>query len=259
MPAFWAKTFDTRATRAKLNNRARGFGNSLEEQLDRTGRLISVSLATSAQPYGLDEGALVKGQAATSSDIRRVYATPGNVFEDFSDTRAAGAFWKAIKAQNFGAAQAIMQRNCPRFHGKEIKPFDGGAAHRSARGPRGRVSKKQDPVFVVQTVRNLTAYIRQEVDHVGEGKAGWAACARILGGTRGLPQWITRLAGKLSPGFVGKDYRGPIKLVRLENQVRYAQFLLSAGDKASAVQIALNRMNRAMQIAERRTAAANPL
>jgi hypothetical protein len=255
---FTIKTFDPGPTNRKLQNRSRGMSNSIEEELERAGRLISVSLATSAQPYGIDDGARQSGEAATASDIRRCYATPGNVFEAFPDDHKAAAFWRAIKAGNFGTGKKIMAANCPRFATKDIKPFDGGAAHLANRNNRGRVNKRQEPVFVVQTTRDLSAYVQNEVDRVGEGKGGWAACAKILGGTRGLPQWVTRHAGKLSSGFVGKDYRQNIKIVRLENRVAYAQNLLSAGDKADAVAIGIDRMTRAILIAERRTAAANP-
>jgi hypothetical protein len=256
--AFWARTTDTAPMRTRVANRSRGFAFSIEQELDRAGRLISVSLATFAEPYGLD-GAREKGQGAAAGDIRRCYATPSNVFEAFPDDRHAARFWRAIKAGNFVAAQSIMQSHCPAFHNKEIKPFDGGAGHRSVQNNRGRVSKRQEPLFVVQTARNLTAYIKSEVAHVGEGKAGWAACAKILGGTRGLPQWITRHAGKISPGFVGKNYSGNVKIVRLENQVRYAQNLLTASSKATAVKTGIDRMTKSILIAERRTAAANPL
>jgi hypothetical protein len=256
--AFSARTYNTAPTRAKLANRSRGFALSIEEELERAGRLISVSLATSAQPRGLD-GARVKGEGATAGDIRRCYATPSNVYEAFSDDRHAARFWRAIKAGNFGVAQRIMQMQCPRFANKEIKPFDGGAGHRNVRNNRGRVSKRQEPLFVVQTARNLSAYIKAQVFRVGEGKAGWAACAKILGGTRGLPQWVTRHAGTIAPGFVGKNYSGNVKIVRLENQVRYAQNLLTPGDKAQAVKIGIDRMTRGILIAERRVAARNPL
>jgi hypothetical protein len=251
------KTFDPTPTNRKLQARSRGFSSSIEDELERAGRLISVSLATSAQPYGIDTGARSRGEASTSSDVRRCYATPGNVFEAFPDEGQAAAFWKAIKAGNFSAAQKIMQRSCPGFANKEIRPFDGGAAHRNARNNRGRVSRNQEPVFVVQTTRDLSAYVKSEVGHVGEGKGGWAACAKILGGSRGLPQWITRHAGKRSAGFVGKDYRANVKRVRLENRVRYAQNLLTPGDKAQAVGIGIERMTRGILIAERRNASAN--
>jgi hypothetical protein len=257
--AFSAQVYNPRPTIQKLQNRSRGFANSIEDELDRAGRLISVSLATSAQPYGIDDQARNKGEAATSSDIRRCYATPGQVFEAFPDDGKAASFWRAIKSGDFTKAQTIMQAHCPKFANKEIRPFDGGATHRNLRNARGRVSKRQEPVFVVQTTRNLTAYVQREVTHVGEGKAGWAACAKILGGSRGLPQWVTRQAGKLAAGFVGKDYRADVKKVRLENRVHYAQNLLTPKDKADAVASGIDRMTKAILIAERRTAAANRL
>lgn len=253
------KTFDPAPTNRKLAARSRGFASSIEEELERAGRLISVSLATSAQPYGIDQSALEKGEGATATDIRRCYATPGQVFESIQNPGQAAAFWRAIKAGRIAAAQTIMQRSSSKYSSKEIKAFDGGVAHRAARNNFGRVSKKQEPFFVVQSTRDLTAYVNAEVDHVGEGKGGWAACAKILGGSRGLPQWITRHAGKRSIGFVGKDYRADRKIVRLENQVAYAENLLNPADKATAVAIGIERMTRGILIAERRTAAANPV
>ena len=258
MPATF-KTFDPGPTNRKLAARSRGFATTIEEELERAGRLISVSLATSAQPYGIDDSARTRGEGSTASDIRRCYATPGNVFEAFSDDGKAASFWKAIKVGNFSMAQKIMQRDCPSFANKEIRPFDGGSAHRANRNTRGRVNKNQEPIFVVQTPRALSAYIKEETSHVGEGKGGWAACAKILGGARGLPQWITRHAGKRAVGFVAKDYRSDVKRVRLENRVGYAQNILSSGDKAQAVAIGVGKMTKSILIAERRTAAANPL
>jgi len=251
--------FDPKPLQQKLNRRARGFADTLEEELERAGRLIAVSLARSTQPYGDSVLSRHVGESATAGDIHRCYATPGDVFAAFPDKRFAGAFWAAIKKGNFGAAQKIMQRYCPQFSSKEIKPFDGGAAHKGARNNRGRVSKKQDPIFVVKTTRDLNAYVQDEVDHVGEGKAGWAGCAKILGGMRGIPQWVTRHAGKLAGSFVGKDYRAEVKTITLENQVRYAQDILDPGDKAEAVKIGIDRLAKSIFIAETRAGAAHPL
>jgi hypothetical protein len=252
-------TFDPRPLQRRLQNRSRGFSAALPEVLRRAGRLVSVSLATSTQPYGIDEGARQMGEAATAGDIRRCYATPGNVFAAFDSKNQAKAFWVEIAKGNFSKAQVIMQSYCRAFSAKEIRPFDGGTAHRANRNARGRVSKRQDPVFVVQTTRNLTAYVKTHVDHVGEGKAGWAACAKILGGTRGLPQWVTRHAGKLSSGTVIEDHNPQRPTITLRNEVAYAQNILNPGDKATAVAIALDRLTAALVSEERRVATRTPL
>jgi hypothetical protein len=237
-------------TRRKLAGQSRGFRASLPDELKRAGRLISVSLATSTQPYGIDDGARRKGEGATAGDIRRCYATPSNVFEAFPDQHKAASFWKAIKAGKIRLAEKIMQSHCPQFANKEIKPFDAGSGHRGVRNNRGRVSNTQEPLFVVQTTRDLLAYIKRETDHVGEGKAGWAACAKILGGARGLPQWVTRHAGKLSGGAVVENYGGNINTITLINQVRYATNILSTGEKQIALRIGIDRLLKGIVRAE---------
>ncbi len=253
-------SFNPKRLQQKLKNRVRGLKATLPEQLARAGRLIAVSLATSAVPYGLGEDARKLGESATASQIRRCYATPGQVFAAFPDQNKAKTFWKAIKAGNFARAQKTMQAHCPRFANKEIKAFDDGAAHRANRNSRGRVSKRQEPVFVVQTTRDLTAYVKKEVDRVGEGKAGWGACAKALGGTRGLPQWVTRHAGKLSLGLVEQNQSNPQRpFVRMTNQVPYAKNILSETDKQVALRIGVDRLANAIFTEERRMARANAL
>jgi hypothetical protein len=241
---------DFSKTRNSLVARSRGFQASFPEELRRAGRAIAVSLATSAQPYGIADSARQKGEAATAGDIRRCYATPGNVFEAFTNDGKASSFWKAIKSGNFSTAQKIMQRDCPRFANKEIKPFDGGAGHKSVQNARGRVSERQEPLFVVQTTRDLSAYVNKEVSHVGEGKGGWAACAKILGGTRGLPHWVTRHAGKRSGGAVLEQFGGNIKTITLINRVKYASEILSNTDKRTAIRIAIDRLTKGIFRAE---------
>jgi hypothetical protein len=252
--------FNPKPLQQKLQNRVRGLKATLPEQLHRAGRIVAVSLATSSVPYGLGEDARKLGEAATASQIRRCYATPGQVFEAFPNKGSAQVFWFHLKAGRYSQAQSVMQKLCPKFASKEIKPFDGGEAHRNARNARGRVSKKQEPVFVVQTTRDLTAYVNKEVDRVGEGKAGWGACAKALGGTAGLPQWVTRHAGKLSLGLVEENQSNPQRpFIRMTNQVPYAKNILSETDKQVALRIGLDRLGRAIFNEQLHIARANAL
>jgi hypothetical protein len=229
---------------------------TLPEQLRRAGRLVAVSLATSAQPYGLTDNSRAIGETATGRDVRKCYATPADVFKAFPEKKLANAFWYEIKRGNWSRAQGIMQARCPQFRSREIKPFDGGAAHRAARNSRGRVPKNQQPAFVVQTTRDLLAYLKNEVAQVGKGKGGWASCAKALGGTRGLPQWITR---HKSPGSVIEDQNKERPTITLRNDVEYAQSILSSVDKRIAVSIGLNRLSNAVFTEERHIARTNPL
>ncbi len=232
--------------------------------MKRAGRQVAVSLAYSAQPFGISEQARLLGESATGSDIRRVYATPAKVFAAFPEKKWANAFWAEISRHNFARAQAIMQARCPSFHDKDIRPFDDGAAHRKNRGKRGRVPKGTGFAFVVQTTRDLFAYIKQEVGRVGFGKAGWGNSAKTLGGTRGLgsedlgsAQWVTR--HKNAPGGHVLDTNAQNPTLTLINGVDYASEILDPGEKAEAVSIALDRLSKAIFNEERRLAGANPL
>jgi len=200
------------------------------------GRLIAVSLATSTAPYGTSTAALKGGENAVERDIRRVYATPARVYRSFPDKRKGGVFLGAMARRGYSRAQVMVDSFASSYRGVPIRPFDGGAAHQAAR-KRGRVPANQRPLMIVQTTRNLDTYIRAEKEHVGKAKGGWAGGASALGGSRGLPQWVTRHAS----GGAYENYTGDIFRVRIENNVPYAQDALDRSDKETAIDIGIQR------------------
>jgi hypothetical protein len=242
------------------NNAAKGFRaraaaveKSLPQLLRRAGRLCAVSLATSTQPYGIDSEAQLLGQRAVVRDIRKVYALPSDAFPAFPNPKAGAAFWQAVSAADWPRASGILRRDCPKFANVELRAFDGGAAHKANRNNQGRIAKSQDYVFVVQNPAELKAYINTEFKLVGYAKAGWAACARALGGVSGLPGWITR---HKAPGKVEERFGNGVAEIVLVNQVRYATEVLSESQKKVAVGIAGDRLFKALQIEERKAAEA---
>jgi hypothetical protein len=234
-----------------FRRRARLVERSLPQLLRRAGRLCAVSLATQTQPFGTGSNAQLMGQRAVVRDIRKVYALPSDIFPAFSNPKTAGAFWRAIQARDWTRATGILRRDCPRFRNLEVRPFDGGQAHRANRNNRGRIAKSQDYIFIVQNAGHLKAYINAEFKLVGFGKAGWAACARALGGTSGLPGWITR---HKAPGRVEQRHGKGRSEIILVNQVTYASEILSESQKRLAVEIAGERLFKALVIEERKAA-----
>lgn len=209
---------------------------TLPQMMRAAGRLIAVSLATSTAPYGLGTDARKRGEAATERDILRVYATPGRVYKSFGDKRKGDAFIAALQRRNYNQAQALVNAYSSSYRGVPIMPFDGGKAHRAAR-KRGRVPANQRPLMIVQTTRSLIAYGQTEISHVGQAKGGWAGGATALGGARGLPQWVTRHAsGGAYENYTAGNYR-----VRIENNVEYAQDVLSPSAKQLAIDIGIQR------------------
>jgi len=201
-------------------------------------RLVAVECARASQPYGDSEGSRKLGEHATAVDLLRVYITPSRVFNSFPNKKHAAAFSAAMAKRNYAAAQTIVNSFHPTYRGVSIRAFDGGAAHRACRNAYGKVPKKQKPAMIVQTPRTFFTYLDLEVSHVGEGKAGWATCARALGSTRGIPQWVTRHVGKgpASGSSATENYTGAIWSVKLINNVPYAAKILNAGAKEKAIQ-----------------------
>lgn len=222
--------------------------NSLPGLMRQTGRLCAVSLAFQAQPFGDDDKAEAIGKVATNRDIYRVYATPGKAFNDIQDAGAQAGFWKAVKSSAWDRAQKILKRAGNALKFTPIDVFDGGAQHRQLRNNQGRIPPSQKPVMIVKNPAALKTYVQMETNKVGYGKGGWATCARVLGGIRGIPRWVGKHG---SPGQVVENYGSDVTTITLINQVPYASSILSPSQKSQAVSIASERLMRSIQIAER--------
>ncbi len=240
----------------KIARIKRGLPRDLDELTDQAGRLIAVSIATSAAPYGIGNDSLLKGTLAVIRDIYRVYSTPSGVYKEIlanAGKPVADRFYAALRGGNvnfdnynrLGGASAadIMRFSAPRFGLAEIGLFDGGALHKGRRNNRGRISPAQKVLLVVTNTKALQEYIAKEVNKVGFGKAGWGNCARAFkdaGATRGLPQWVTR--HRAAPSAVAKRNAGGAITVRMSNLVPYAQYLQDASTMNVAAQIAIERL-----------------
>ncbi len=222
--------------------------NSLPGLMRQAGRLCAVSLAFQTQPFGDDDRAEALGKVATTRDIYRVYATPGKAYDDIQDEGAKAGFWKAVKASAWDRATRILSREGSRLKGVLIDNFDGGAQHRQLRNNQGRISSSQKSVMIVKDAQKLKSYVATEMGKVGQGKGGWATCARILGGIRGIPRWIAK---HNSPGQAIENYGAAVTSITLINQVPYASAILSPPQKQEAIGIAMQRLFRSIQVAER--------
>ncbi len=229
---------------------------SLPAVLHQAGRLAAVSCAFQAQPFGIDEKAQALGVVATTRDIYRVYATPGVAWKDIQDKGAQAGFWKAVKTSAWDRAAKILNRSGARLKSTIIDSFDGGAQHRQLRNNQGSIPASQKPVMIVKDAQKLKSYVVAEIKKVGFGKGGWAACARALGGTRGIPGWISRQG---SPGLVMENYGASVMSITMTNQVPYASAILSPAQKSEAVRIAMDKLRKSISIAMQGRGKAAPI
>ncbi len=226
--------------------------NSLPGLMRQAGRLCAVRLAFATQPYVQGQGfgvvSQAVGQVATDRDIYRVYATPGVAWKDIRNEGAQAGFWQAVKTSAWDRAVKILNRSGSRLKGTLIDNFDGGAAHRQLRNNQGRIPPSQKPVMIVKNPSALKSYVASETKKVGFGKSGWSTCARILGGVRDIPGWITR---HNAPGQALENYGTDVTSITLINEVPYASEILAPSQKSEAVRIAFERLFKNIQIAER--------
>ena len=227
---------------------------SWPQVLRSQGRLIAVNLAYQTQPFGTEAGR-AQGEGKTKSDILKVYATPGQVYNEISrqSEASAKAFWGMMQNRRFQTAKTFLSRlGIAKFSEAEIGVMDDGQAHKSVQSPipmRVRIRRSQKTARIVANANRLNIYLKKIAKRVGMAKSGWAACANILGGMRGIPQWVTRHANKMGKGFVMDFTSQPNPYLILVNEIPWVDKCLNQGQMQRALDIQAQKMMTAVDIA----------
>ena len=207
---------------SKLQKALKAFiGNTKAEaskEMRIQARMLCVSLANSTQPFGKDANAKATGEKAVTRDIDRVYKSGPTAVKDIASLplprgktatqnakQAAAALAGLLQGRTTGkrgakivsAAQDLLDRiNYKPYVNTRIGVFDQGQAHNKARfGRRKSVPKNQFVSQVVTKDSQLTKYFKEKRGNVGIAKSGWAVCAGLLGGFKGIPKWVYRHTG----------------------------------------------------------------
>jgi hypothetical protein len=239
---------------------------SFAKAIKQQGRLVALNLAFQTQPFGFDDKARAQGEHAASNDISLVYKAtnyttgvirksplPKGKYPTQNADQAGRAFARHVLRGQNDAATTILQRlKIPKYHDTVVKPMDGGNAHKSARyGARRRVSKNTFVKVSVPRESQIDSYVKKILKKVGIAKAGWAHCAKQIGGTRDIPQWVTRHAGKRATGSVvdNSEASADEQYVTMENKVPWIDKCLNAGQIQRALDIQKEKMTKAIEIA----------
>ena len=213
---------------------------SFAKAIKQQGRLVAVNLAFQTQPLGDGAKARSQGEQSAKIDISRVYKSGkettavikrsgiANGKSPTQNAEQAGRAFAAhvLKGQNDAATTILQRLNISKYHDTIVKPMDAGSSHKSAR------------------------YGKQITQRVGIAKAGWAHCAKQLGGSRGIPQWVTRHAGKRATGSVVDNSEATSEqYVTMTNQVPWIDKCLNAGQIQRALDMQKEKMTKAIEIA----------
>ena len=179
--------------------------------------VVKFTPPASAGKFGMQ--AKKQGEAAVARDIARIYGTASKAYVDMAlrDKKTAGAFWKAMQANDLVKAKEIMQKiGGPRYRGAQsIAPFDGGVMHERFRR-RGKVNRDR-VMMLVTDAKQLQAYVKKMQGQVGLLASGWVQAAKKLG--QSLPAWVTRHGDRRGACVVIES--GEKVAIIISNKVRY--------------------------------------
>jgi len=196
-------------------------GEPVEDILRQQGRLFAVDAARFTNRVGNKPATGKKHKEDVKATIDMIYINPLNMAKTISKragVKDGNRFRNYIRRRDAGKAQAMIDRlGITRGRGNyriEVGMFDRGNRHtRWLKGRRGTV-------LVVMNYRDVAAYKRKKVANVGALKAGWAAAAQDLGGTRGIPMYAKKGHKTRGSGTVkGKRGKAVLKVTNRSNYV----------------------------------------
>lgn len=227
-------------------------GRGLEQEIIGIARLVAVSLAASTQPYGKGNAVRDQGRKRVESDIRKVFRTPSNLYQQLleDDENEARKFWRAATEGNSKWMEAILRDNQIDL---ELGSSPVPSYHDAARGHNGRVKGRAR--MLVTKPQELRRYIAKRQKMVGFAKSGWALAADDCGGHRGIPAWASsKHSGSHGGAIIRRDAARPHVL--LMNHVRYVDQILPERQINTAIEIAYQRAIKRYAIAMKKQAAA---
>ena len=263
----------------KLQQAFRAFTGNMKIEASKEMRIqarsLCVSLANSTQPFGLNAKAKAIGEKAVTRDIDRVYKSAPTAVREIGSLplgrgrtatqnakQAAAALAALVLGKSFGKgkkgvaakseAQALIDRlNYKPYVYTTIGDFDKGSAHENARfGKNRRVPKNQFVRQIVTKETELARYFKQKRGNVGIAKSGWAVCAGILGGFRGIPKWVYRHTGggrvvdnsKATIGAFSKPY------ISMTNTIPWVSNVISKSTVQKSIDIQVVKMIKRLSI-----------
>lgn len=243
---------DATRLNTEINRLAEQTGQTLRQVLPAQMRLLATDFSYVTREKGDQKSDKGVAENRVAIVIGAVYPSVGWVVNrlkrvngDIADGFVAA--WNKRKWQN---AQAILDKNLPRLR-ITIGKFDGGALHEKERWKK-RVTHR---LLVTGSYNSVGVYMRKIQKRIGFAKAGFAAAARDLGGTRGIPGWVTRHKGSPGSGRVTGD--GKTLQVTMTNNVKYIRKAFKTVDESAALKFRADQVTSVLQrIQDRKVKAA---
>lgn len=253
---------DDRDFRSSLRRYALAKKMEFAEAIKRQARLIAVNLAFQTQPFGNESGKMA-GEGAIISDLMPKQGSNRGIFKPLNK------FWmsEAIRMRQY-APENFVRRFTTKDGRVWLSEEDQILTTRSAiagfHQSMRTTSRKRPTRAGTQTrdigrhkagnrgvaeISQLMSYVKTVQKKVGIAKSGWASCAKQIGGTRGIPQWVTRHANKRQAGSVidSSKANGNEQYVLMQNNVPWIDKCLTQSQMQRALDIQREKMNVAIE------------
>lgn len=247
-------------------------GRSMRDIVRQGGRVASMRLAAGTAPFG-GKGSKEKLLRSIEADYAGMINSPGRIYEllERKSKGVAMAFWKAKigakgkrdKAGRFTRDQdkeEAMRQIADRYLGLPMQNnVDQSQYYPKTRAPkrygsggitpaRNRQARAPGFVGIYEYVKTVGPMVKKAAENIFRAKAGWIACAKLLGGTRkpgGLPKLPDLRSGAMNrtgEGTAAFGGSGMASYVVVTNKVPYIDQLLSGSAKKAAVEMAIKNM-----------------
>ena len=232
------------------------------EAIKRQARLVAVNLAFQTQPFG-DEGGKKAGEGAIMADLIPARGSNRGIFKPLNK------YWmsEAVRMQQYAPDNFVRRfttKNGRVWLSEEdqilttkgaIKSFHQGMRTTSRKRPTRAGMETRDigrhkaGNRGVAESSQLMSYVASVQKKVGIAKSGWASCAKQIGGTRGIPQWVTRHSNRRQTGSIIDNSKasGDEQYVLMQNNVPWIDKCLTENQMQRALDIQREKMNVAIE------------
>lgn len=249
-------TVNTLGLEQKILRLAAYTKKSVGEVMRQEGRLLGIQLARYTQPFGFGNDSRDQGSNAIKRDVLRAfYVLPDALCQKPTQIQTGEyAGWLRLFANQQGIVFAVEQKNFRiqesnqtlYRHHQELRNNNGIVpANRNMVTKQNRFAAINLWVITESQLASYLPFIQKEV---GFAKAGWATAIDSLGGTRGLPGWVTRHKGK-APGKAIDQTQLETPTLTLVNEINYTSRVLSESGQRGAVKDAEYRLGKRIQAA----------
>jgi hypothetical protein len=226
---------------------------SWPEVIKSQARLIAVNLSYQTQPFGDGQGRAM-GENAIRRDINYIFKPLNDRSLAFFQEVLGGRQIRLQLKRKDGTVwitdmdEYMSRGQMGSFHQSQRTASRGNVGNANKKNKTRDIGRHDNHPRGVVSQGDFQSYLNKTMKKVGIAKGGWAACAKILGGTRGISQWVTRHAGKKAGGSVMDRTSQKNPYVIMTNMVPWIDKCLNTGQMQRALDIQKDKMIRATEI-----------